>query len=250
MIETKAPAPYKRVSGHPSIFLAGSIEMGLAEDWQSCVKNLLKDYEVHLLNPRRDDWDSSWVQSIHNKQFREQVEWELGCLAFADAILLYLAPGTKSPISLLELGLYATSGKLFVCCSPDFWRRGNVEIVCERFKIPLFESLDYMAIKVVGTLLERSSREEAIMINGQKVLTEADLATIEVDLERGVDDNDILKEMSDLIFTVRALREMLRQIDRARLHRGHPRFPCSICHEFNHTPDCEWVAVMGEEVKK
>jgi hypothetical protein len=51
----------------------------------------------------------------------------------ADLIALYLSPGTKSPISLLELGLYASSGKLVVCCPEGFWRKGNVDIVCKRY---------------------------------------------------------------------------------------------------------------------
>ncbi len=55
------------------IFLAGSIEMGKAIDWQSEVVNALADTDLTLLNPRRADWDSSWVQSIDNAQFREQV---------------------------------------------------------------------------------------------------------------------------------------------------------------------------------
>ena len=68
------------------IFLAGSIEMGNAEDWQSEVTNYLKLYEESLLqeltifNPRRIDWDSSWAQEISNPQFYQQVNWELNAL--------------------------------------------------------------------------------------------------------------------------------------------------------------------------
>jgi hypothetical protein len=29
-----------------------------------------------------------------------------------------------------------------VCCPEGFWRRGNVEMVCRRLRIPLFETLD------------------------------------------------------------------------------------------------------------
>jgi len=60
----------------------------------------------------------------------------------ADIVVMYLAPDTKSPISLLEFGLCAQAGKLMVCCPEGFWRRGNVEIVCMRHRIPLFETLD------------------------------------------------------------------------------------------------------------
>lgn len=57
---------------------------------------------------------------------------------------MHFEPDTMSPITLLELGLYASSGKLIVSCPKGFWRRGNVEIVCEKYKIPFFENLKHM----------------------------------------------------------------------------------------------------------
>ena len=124
------------------IFLAGSIEMGIAENWQDKVIHLLQDENVLILNPRRLDWDSSWVQSIENSKFKEQVEWELDALDMADKIILYFDPKTKSPISLLELGLFADSGKMIVCCPDGFWRKGNVDIVCKRYKIRQIKNLN------------------------------------------------------------------------------------------------------------
>lgn len=118
-----------------SIFLAGSIEMGAAENWQD---EFMARYPNNMMffNPRRYDWDSSWD---HNSpQFDEQVNWELDMLDQSDYIVMYFDPNTKSPISLLELGLYANSGRLIVCCPDGFWRQGNVRIVCERYNIPLF----------------------------------------------------------------------------------------------------------------
>ena len=126
-----------------AVFLAGSIEMGAAEDWQAWVTKELEDIEgLVILNPRRDDWDSSWEQSIHNRQFAEQVNWELDGLMLADRIILYLAPGTKSPISLLELGMHI-GPRMYVCCPQGFWRKGNVDIVCNRYgENPVFENLE------------------------------------------------------------------------------------------------------------
>lgn len=154
-VEIKAPNDYSKFLQAPEglhfekIFLAGSIEMGLADNWQSKVVESLsrprpsKNSEVFVfLNPRRDDWDSSWEQTITNPNFKQQVEWELQGLEDADTILFYFDPLTKSPISLLELGLYAQSKKVIVCCPYGFWRRGNVEVVCHRYDIPLVDSLD------------------------------------------------------------------------------------------------------------
>lgn len=142
MLEVKAPHAYELAER--MVFLAGSIEMGKAENWQTKLTEQFKDTDVTILNPRRDDWDSSWVQSIENAQFREQVEWELKALEDATHILMYFDPNTKSPISLLEFGLYAQSGKLIVCCPDGFWRKGNVEIVCNRYHVPMVDSFDYL----------------------------------------------------------------------------------------------------------
>jgi len=137
------------------IFLAGSIEVGLAEGWQELVapkiaaaieclatdeRTIATDHFV-LLNPRRDDWDSTWKQTRDDPQFRGQVTWELSSLQRADWILMYFDPATRSPISLLELGLHAGSGKLVVVCPDGFWRKGNVDIVCEFYGIVQRETL-------------------------------------------------------------------------------------------------------------
>jgi hypothetical protein len=124
------------------VFLAGTIEMGNSHDWQSQVEEALINTGCTILNPRREAWDSSWEQKIESPQFYQQVNWELDALNKSDLIILNLLPDSKSPISLLELGLYASSGKLLVCCPDGFWRKGNVEIVCERYDIPLYDSLD------------------------------------------------------------------------------------------------------------
>jgi hypothetical protein len=134
----KAPAPYKQ--SERSLFMAGSIEMGVAEDWQTKLGKELEDIEGLALNPRRDDWDSSWEQSIDDPQFREQVEWEMDAMDAADVIAMYFDKDTKSPITLLELGLHANDGKLIIFCPKGFWRRGNVEVVASRFDIPMAET--------------------------------------------------------------------------------------------------------------
>jgi len=126
----------------PTIFLAGSIEMGKAEDWQTKITKLLEEYQGTLLNPHRDHWDSSWKQNITNKKFKEQLEWEFSGLEKSDYIIMYFAPNSKSPISLLELGLFSRNHKIICCCPKKFWRRGNVEFICKKFKLPLLDSLD------------------------------------------------------------------------------------------------------------
>jgi hypothetical protein len=141
-IEIQAPKPIGYPPSHHTVFLAGSIEMGKAEKWQERVVRELADKEITFFNPRRDDWDSSWKQTIDDPQFNEQVNWELSALEEADTIVMYFDPATMSPVSMLELGIHAKSDRLIVCCPDGFWRKGNVDIVCSRYAIRQVQSLD------------------------------------------------------------------------------------------------------------
>lgn len=123
-------------------FLAGSIEMGKAVNWQdSVIKYFSGSDKIQFFNPRNDSWDDSIKQSMTDANFYQQVGWEMNALDKADLIIMYFDPDSKSPISLLELGLYANSGKMIVVCPHGFYRRGNVQAVCEKYNIPLFSDL-------------------------------------------------------------------------------------------------------------
>lgn len=169
-----------------SVFLAGSIEQDIASRWQSVMETMLSDTPITILNPRRDAWDASWEQSIDSPHFREQVEWELTGMHHADLIAMYFDPNTKSPITLMELGLHASDcfkfespkrskrnrnsfvqfispilqrvfpnlglSKVIVCCPDGFWRKGNVDIVCDRYGVDQVPTLTALA-KAVRTRL-------------------------------------------------------------------------------------------------
>ena len=141
-------APEKYDAGNAvTIFLGGSIDMGSAEDWQTRLTQDLSDYsdeDLILLNPRRDDWDLSWKQDpTPGTQFYEQVKWELDQQEEACACVYYFAPNSKSPITLLELGLFGSSlTPVIVCCPKEFYRYGNVKIVCDRYDIPMVETYE------------------------------------------------------------------------------------------------------------
>jgi hypothetical protein len=141
-IEVQAPNEVVLDTEYTNVFLAGSIEMGVAEHWQKRVIDALSDKPIRFLNPRRDDWDSSWSQDIHNDEFVEQVVWELTSLEQSHLVIMYFDPNTKSPISLLELGLHAKEQKLIVLCPEGFWRKGNVDVVCEYYGINQVDTFD------------------------------------------------------------------------------------------------------------
>lgn len=164
MEQIKAPNKFNYLEERISIFLAGSIEMGAASDWQAKVADRLSKYDVVLLNPRRDDWDTSWEQTTENEHFVEQVEWEMDCLNGCSYIFMNLEPNTISPISLLELGAYSNDGKMMVCCPKEFFRSGNVEIFCDyhliRFYNNLDDAIDNLEQMVIRVINERGLKNE------------------------------------------------------------------------------------------
>jgi Nucleoside 2-deoxyribosyltransferase like len=159
-IEAKAPTRID-VSNLASVFLAGSIEMGKALLWQDAMTKELSDLPVAVLNPRRSDWNTEWKQTEDFGPFRQQVDWEMDYLNDVDVIALYFQPNTMSPISLLELGLHAESGKVIVCCPEGFWRRGNVQIVCMRYNLEMVETMEELIAKTRQRLEKCVAEKEA-----------------------------------------------------------------------------------------
>ena len=144
----KPPSFIRELDLSKSLFLGGSIENGKADDWQKEIEIALKDDEGIILNPRRDDWDSGWIQSKDNPQFKSQVKWELFGLEHCKIIVMYFQPGTKSPISLLELGLHVKSEKLLVCCPKGYMKKGNVDITCAYYGVPVVETFDELVTSI------------------------------------------------------------------------------------------------------
>ena len=137
-----------------SIFLAGSIDMGSAVDWQKEVSDSLSGFDVDLFNPRRDDWNSSWKQSMENPFFVEQVTWEQHALEVADYRIFVMTKDSKSPITLLELGRYASLPGV-ICCEKGFYREANVEISAKLWGIPFYTSIDEMLLHTKMILTEK-----------------------------------------------------------------------------------------------
>ena len=123
-----------------SIFLAGTIDSGQSFNWQSALINSLSSKcdlpNVEIYNPRRENWPSD----TDHKEVHYQIKWEQEHLDKADIIIMVFTDTSKSPITLLELGLYATSNKLHVFCTDKFYRFDNVKLTCEKYNIPLTES--------------------------------------------------------------------------------------------------------------
>ena len=70
----------------------------------------------------------------------------------ADVVVFNFLKDSQAPISLMELGICSKKDNVVVCCEEGFWRRGNIEVVCDTFDIPLVNSID-QAIPLVRELL-------------------------------------------------------------------------------------------------
>ena len=122
-----------------TVFMAGTIDMGNSENWQKKTIEILEDNLINCIayNPRRETWPGD-----NSNEFERQVNWEQDMLEDSDVIFMYITGTSKSPITLLELGEFLASGKLIVVCEEDFYRYGNVRIMCERFGIPLYNDYE------------------------------------------------------------------------------------------------------------
>ncbi|KMK63306.1 hypothetical protein Y699_04136 [Aspergillus fumigatus Z5] len=139
--------------GVKSVFLAGTTSKVDPGDWRETLSTSLSDLPVTIYSPYRPDWDSSWREDIDFAPYREQVEWELDKLDKSDTVVIYFHPATQAPISLLELGLCArVPGKALVVCPEGYWKRGNVQIVCEKYGVEMVDNVDALRDAIVERL--------------------------------------------------------------------------------------------------
>lgn len=139
------------------IFLAGTIDMGNSENWQTKMAqkisnkinekfkdeksyfDTLFDGQIVFYNPRRDEG----FDTENKAEIEYQIKWELDRIDAAHLVVMNILPDSKSPISLLELGMCCASNKSFcVICPKSFYRYDNVIITCKRHKVPVFETVE------------------------------------------------------------------------------------------------------------
>lgn len=121
------------------VFLAGTIDNGNSFNWQKEIcENINNDLSIKLFNPRRQHWN----KDATSDELKEQILWELEFMDKSDFIIMNILENSKSPISLMEIGLHAKENKLIVFCSNTFYRFNNVKVVCDKYNIPLYETND------------------------------------------------------------------------------------------------------------
>lgn len=138
-----------------SIFLAGPTTPTDEPDWRETITQALSAYPVTIFNPNRKDWDSTWKEDFADKRWEEQVWWENDMREAADIIVFFFHWSTDAPVSLLELGLSARSGKAIVCAVDGYSKRGNVEAVCRRYGSKFVKTQDELKQAVFARLSGR-----------------------------------------------------------------------------------------------
>ncbi len=137
-----------------SIFLAGTIDNGDSPNWQEGLiehwreqlnkgRAVIPAAKLLVLNPRIKDWDSKVACNYNDPVFYRQVNWEMRNIMTADCVLFNILPTSKSPVTLLELGMMApiNAARMSVVCPSEFYRYGNVQAVCDIFHIPLYNDI-------------------------------------------------------------------------------------------------------------
>lgn len=152
-----APSNKKPLKNSFTVFLAGTIDADQGSvDWQHKlidIFNKKNDNEkpVTIYNPRREDWPNNGSAEV-----KRQIKWEHNHMDDADLIVMNILGDSKSPISLMEIGMYAASGKLVVFCKPEFYRFDNVEMVCKKYNVPLYKTNDLN--RIYNTIIDKSKK--------------------------------------------------------------------------------------------
>jgi len=136
------------------VFLAGSMNtewrQKLMNDWSSLTRNNNVG-SVVFVDPTRRDWDSNWTTKYNDAQFYQQTKWELSTMRQCDWVIVYLNKDSKSPVSMVETVL--NMDRVLLVRDDEFWQAGYIDILCEEFGIPQFDSLDkvleYLQLQVL-----------------------------------------------------------------------------------------------------
>lgn len=154
-----------------NIFLAGTIDNGASTNWQKHVITAFRKVlytpfiSTTFHNPRVESWDP---QASSEAQMR-QIQWELKYLTSADIVLVNILEDSKSPITLMELGLLVgrndTRKAVLVCCPPGFYRYDNVKAICELGGLLLYNTEFEMMLALYKIV---NKHNENVILNAPK----------------------------------------------------------------------------------
>ena len=88
-----------------------------------------------VVDPRSNAQNQEMV--LDNPDFVNGFSYYLDMAEKADAIILNFLQKSTAPKPLFDLGYLIRSGKTVVRCSPGYMQAGLVNVVCQRFNVPL-----------------------------------------------------------------------------------------------------------------
>ena len=146
------PETENQESKNKSVFFFVFFDDGNSLNWQdkTIIELINLGFDCDIYNPRREHWNPN----TSKEEIEYQIKWEQDHLDKADMIAMVLLDDSKSPISLLELGLYAKSKKIVVFCTTNFYRWDNVRLTCDKYHIELIQDLNPLIIanKIISKL--------------------------------------------------------------------------------------------------
>jgi len=148
MKEIKAPDCYDHSPSVRTLFVAGGITN--CGDWQKAVPIALKETNIDILNPRRDDFD---MCSPIMEQ--EQIEWEHQHILQASAYMFWFCEETLCPITLYELGKVAglfPTKRLFIGTHQNYKRKRDINFQMQLLR-PEVDVVQYLD-KLLGQVTE------------------------------------------------------------------------------------------------
>ena len=151
-----------------SLFIGGTIDDGYCRDWQKDLVESLKKHPFSdnftVLNPRDSSWELTIEQTDSDPKFRKQVDWEQDGLLHSSLIFMYFMGGSRSIISMSELGQYCNSGKVIVSADKNYFKRGNIEVLSRRNSFPLYDNLQEGVDATIDRLIENIKKNNKIKI--------------------------------------------------------------------------------------
>lgn len=145
MINHITPRSNKSLIDAPAIFLAGSIDMGSAEDWQAVMIERLgsDNLLLNVYNPRRPGF-----HEFDDVEQHYQINWELDALHEKDiplkAAFFNFTATSKAPVTMLELGICLPKYKQnnIIVCPKEFYRYDNVKLTADRYQVKVYHDIE------------------------------------------------------------------------------------------------------------
>jgi hypothetical protein len=130
--------------------------MGNSVDWQAeFIKHIDSD-AVKIYNPRRRQGEAPKT----DEELDFQIKWELQQIRKSDAVFMNFLPVSKSPITLLEIGLclMMEDKMMVVVCPHEYSRAANVRATVQAFGRPNLRLSDnfYTGIEDFAVMLRKS----------------------------------------------------------------------------------------------